>query len=487
MKMDKRKLQLGSYSVLITVAAIVAVILLNLAVSALDSIVGLSIDLTEEKMYTLSEETKATVAKVETPTVLYYVDSSVSMSQSIRNFLKQYSLANPLITVDAFDPATRPAFMEQFDTDGTGVQNGSIIVATQDNEKFRILSVNQDLIDPSSSGKNYFIGQSVITSAIMHLTDEATYRAWFVTGHGEADLDNVAVFNLAKRLKQENYIVESMDLVKDGNKLQPNDVLIMLGARTDISDPERETLKNFLENEGRLLITARPMEQRLENLYSLLEYFDLSIKQNMIYETNPRQYWNRANEPLANGGNDTESTGYNIAYDASYGYALSILPNCAEVSYVNNNKYGDKFEEVFRVSPEAFLRTDLSITTQSKDDSDTAVGSNGVLAGVYYVHETYIKDQVVDQTRILLLGSTDFAADSNYSQLRVNKNMFARAVYMLAGRTEEMDLTAPSMSDTTLNLTNAETTRAIIISVIVIIPAIILITGLLIWRRRRYM
>ncbi|MBS7263423.1 MAG: GldG family protein [Eubacteriales bacterium] len=492
---NKRKLQMGSLWFVITAAAVAIVILINVAVTALDDRFGLRADLTEEHMYTLSEQSKEILRAVDSPTVLYYLDSSARMSTRIRTFLEQYTMINPLITTEAFDPASRPSFVTQFDTDGTGVPYGSIIVATADNARFRVLSVENDLTDTESGGTTYFVGETVITSAIRHLTEEAEYRAFFVTGHGEANLNNTAVANLAKLLRQDNYIVGEVDLLKDASTLRPKDVLIMLGPTTDLSPSETMTLKEFIDNDGRLLLTLRPAPEALPNLSEWLAVYDMGYKQNMVYETNPRQYWDYASTPLAYyGGGEyideelgIKAVGHLIGYDKTDKMAYSILPNCCEITYTDKHKDYVTMQDVFRVSPEAFVRTDLSETSQSKTAADRTVGSNGVLVAAYYEKVSYYQNTIVTSSRILLLGSTDFATDTTYSQLRVNKNMFASAVYQLAGREENIGISDVKMSDTTLTISSAATAWVIRVLVVIVVPGAILLAGLLIWRRRRYL
>ena len=492
MKKNTKKLQYGAYSLIIAVAAIAVILLLNVAVNALDRSLGLSIDLTEEQMYNLSDNAKEVIKAVDEPTKLYYVQTPYTVDERIKHFLSQYTLVNPKITVEVIDPAADNLFVSQFDTYETGINSGSIIVSTEDHSHFRVLDINNDLTETDATyNQQYFIGEEVLTRAIKYLTDEASYNVYFVTGHGERDIDNSVVARLANRLSQDNYNVAPMKLSSSSN-LKPNDVLIMLGPTQDITDEEREILKAFLENEGRLMLSVQPMEGRLENLYSLMEYFNLEIHSNRVVETDPDMYY-LTNQYAPKVGNIKDVSKESIAYDTGLGIPIAIFPNTCTVGYTDLGERDRSFNEVLFSGPDSIAKSDISSTSTEYESGDQRDKSNGLLVSVYMKDIKHLEaapigqPTEVDNTRILLIGSTDFITTEEYQRLSYNKNFFVNGVHLLVGRDEDIGTSYVTMADTTLPITSVSQLHTINIVVIVVLPLIITAAGLAVWLRRRHL
>ena len=488
----KKKLQYGAYSLVVAIAAIVVVVLLNVGVTALDNGLGLSIDLTEEQMYNLSDNAKEVIKAVDEPTKLYYIQTPYTVDERIKHFLSQYTLVNSNITMEIIDPATDNLFVEQFDTYETGINSGTVIVSTADHTRFRVLDINNDLTETDATyNQTYFIGEEVITRAIKYLTDEASYNVYFVTGHGEREISNSIVSRLSNRLSQDNYNVDSITL-SDGDRLQPNDVLIMLGPTQDISDSEREVLKSFLENEGRLMLTVQPLAYRLENLYSLMEFFNLEINSNRIIETDNDMCYlgNKLSPTVAYLGEDYKDS---IAFDNTNDAAMAIFTNACTVGYTDLGETDRKYTDILFAGPGSIAKADLMSDSTTFDTGDVRDKTNGLPVAVYMTETKHLEAAPIGQatsvenTRILLVGSTDFITTEMYQRLRYNKNFFVNGVHMLVGRNEDIGTSYVTFADTTLNVTSIDQIYTICLVVIVVLPLTITVIGVIVWLRRRHL
>ena len=69
--LSSRRLRHGSFATLLVVAVIVITILLNVVVSTLDNVFGLSYDLSSNRLYTISAQTERVVSEVDEPVHIY--------------------------------------------------------------------------------------------------------------------------------------------------------------------------------------------------------------------------------------------------------------------------------------------------------------------------------------------------------------------------------------------------------------------------------
>ena len=106
---SSRRLRHGGFATLLVVAVIVITILLNIVISTLDNVWGLSYDLSSNRLYTISEQTERVVSAIDEPVHIYALMQTGSESQTVENLLENYRrLAPDYITVTVVDPIQNP-------------------------------------------------------------------------------------------------------------------------------------------------------------------------------------------------------------------------------------------------------------------------------------------------------------------------------------------------------------------------------------------
>ena len=120
------KLRYGGYASLITFAVIVAVIVLNLLLAQLE----LQVDLTDNDVYTLSEQSREILDELDEDVTIYVLARRNEEPVQIMEALERYAQASPRVRIETVDADRNPGFVAQYDPEGEGLGNGSIIVAT---------------------------------------------------------------------------------------------------------------------------------------------------------------------------------------------------------------------------------------------------------------------------------------------------------------------------------------------------------------------
>ena len=135
---SSRRLRHGGFATLLVVAVIVITILLNIVISTLDNVWGLSYDLSSNRLYTISEQTERVVSAIDEPVHIYALMQTGSESQTVENLLENYRrLAPDYITVTVVDPIQNPTFAQQFTSESLSVN--SVIVTNEDGSRYRVI------------------------------------------------------------------------------------------------------------------------------------------------------------------------------------------------------------------------------------------------------------------------------------------------------------------------------------------------------------
>src|SRR5487761_1377531 len=168
-------------------------------------------DLTSEKLYTLSDQTKKIVKPIRSNiTIFLFAKSSDPEAQELRDQMAEYENLNPHIHFRVVDPQERPDLTKKYDIarmDQVIVVNGARVERLED-------TTEQD-----------------ITSAILKATSNTVKTVCFVEGHGEKSItatDGKGYSAVAVELGKENYQVKSINLVTS------NDVPADCSALVDV-------------------------------------------------------------------------------------------------------------------------------------------------------------------------------------------------------------------------------------------------------------
>ena len=119
-------LKYGSYASIMTAIVVVAVIVINLMVSSFD----IKFDLTENKLYSLSEDTITLVEGLDEEVTITSVYAEGSEITVITEILEKYATYSDKIIIKNADPYTNPAFAAKYAQYGDVVSIGSVVVET---------------------------------------------------------------------------------------------------------------------------------------------------------------------------------------------------------------------------------------------------------------------------------------------------------------------------------------------------------------------
>jgi ABC-type uncharacterized transport system involved in gliding motility auxiliary subunit len=284
----RRRLVIGT-NVLVQVAAVLALVVM---VNWLTSRHYLRFDWTKSGYYKLSEKTKQLVGSLKEPldVVVFLPESGrqeyvQKVLEDVRNLLKEFQFyGKDKLRVEYVDPQRDLARAQQLVTQYNLDSPDVVIFASGSHHKYVSLD---DMVDldrgQGEMGEEprvkAFKGEGLFLAAIQTVTEEASPKVYFLTGHGERnpeDFDQANGYSeVARYIKRDNITVGKWNLQE--KQALPTDAgaIVIAGPRKAFSQMEVDALELYLKNKGRLFIMLDPHRQ--SGLEAFLRHWGVQV------------------------------------------------------------------------------------------------------------------------------------------------------------------------------------------------------------------
>ena len=188
---NRRKFKRGSLASCITILVIAAIVLLNVVTSVCAEKFPLSWDLTSNKVFTLTDQSKNFLNVLDKDVEITLLNDENSFSDKNEYFkqantvLKQYAKLSSKVKINYVDVVKNPTYIQN-NYPNENLNTNSIIVRCQN--KYKVITIN-DIFDISY---NYYGGSGVtaskaeqeLTAAIVYVTSEQQNLVAIVKGYG---------------------------------------------------------------------------------------------------------------------------------------------------------------------------------------------------------------------------------------------------------------------------------------------------------------
>lgn len=455
----------ASVSVII---AVVIVALFNVFVTVLAKKVPLSIDMTTNKMFEISDKTKEYLKTYDTPVDIYVLAGSSERDERVNAVLQKYAEVNDNIKVTNINTAENPTFGKKYVNDGVKLTANSVIVDSGD--RYKLLSLSELYGINAQTGKYTSLNaENKITSALKYVSSEKQLKAYIVKGHSELEVSGAV-----SKLQDENYEVAEINTLTEDI---PSDASLVMVVRpiSDFSKDEISKLDAYLLSGGNVQFYFDVDSKGLTNLYTYLKsVWGMSVEDNMVVETD-------TSHSVVIGGNgvtlvvpevkETEFTG-------------SLLKNKRTIAYFPYSKeVKQEFEQNGDISVTPILTSSDKAYTTAGNVAEKTDGASegefivGALAGDKKHNSTvYVSGNTMLLTRDASVLSNDYGlANYDYFMNLINYTLDNDESFTV----DEKTLINNGIS---ISMSGAVTVFAL---VVIVIPLLLLICGLVIWFRRR--
>jgi len=238
--MDKR---LSSF--LSTVASVVMAFLIWGLILAISNKNPQPLDLTKNARYTLAAQSRQAVQNLATPVKVYAFVSDKEKPKP-EELLKRYQkVDDKKFTFELVDPRKNPVLAKKFQIRFTGEG----VVEVQEKE-------GAGRVERLTS-----IGEEEVTTALLKLQRNKSFKVYFLTGHGERDLaqaDGRGLTQLKGDLTKEGFIVESLSLASTPKIPDDANLLVCAGPTKPLLPGEVKLLQDYLAGYGRFMLLYEP-------------------------------------------------------------------------------------------------------------------------------------------------------------------------------------------------------------------------------------
>lgn len=459
-----RKLKKGSYMALFTIVVIAAIIIANLIIGKIPAKYR-KWDLSANQILTLGDTTKDILSKLDKDVTIHIIASPDSVDERIRSFVSLYADQSPRIRVAEDDPVLHPDVLTTLDA-----QPGQVLVACEETGKKTAVSFNDIIQIDLMAYYQYqqiketaFDGEGQITSAVSYVTNDNETAVYTLTGHQESALSAT----VKDALEKSGMILSDLNLMTDSTIPQDCGLLIINNPQTDISQDETTALTDYLKNGGHLLLLSGVTQNRLANLSGLCSQYGMDIKNGFVADSAPRHFYN--NNPFYVIPEYDFSSGLLSGVDSKQA-ALAIQPSGMTIQ--------EDLRDGLTVTP--FLTTSdsgilVDPATQEKTEGTYVLAAAAV--------ET-VNEEEDTASVFTVIAAPELISDDILTSFPniTNLTIFMNAVsYKMPGVTT---LSIPSKSlDITYNMiTSGGLWSALFI---IVIPVVFLITGFVVWMKRR--
>lgn len=293
-----RNFRKGSFAVVFTCIVIVAVIVLNILINVIQSKVpSLSIDMSGQNLYELSESSKEFVRSIDEEVTIAVLAPEDIYTQADTNFneanilLKKYTAENDKIKIEYIDLSSNPTYINNYPNEN--ITSYSYIVSCGD--KYKYLDVSNDLFTigyDASTGSSYVESsnvESAVTSAIYFVTSDNQTKVAVLNGFSsDSDSDSSNLSTFTSLLKSNNYEVEEINLMTEDI---PEDasIAILYQPTADLTEEAVDRISNYLSNNAEtaknLFYVPPYIKVDSPNIDSLLEEWGMSIGQGLVADT----------------------------------------------------------------------------------------------------------------------------------------------------------------------------------------------------------
>lgn len=474
-RFHSKKFRHGSYTTLMSAAAVAIVLIVNLIAGQLPSAVR-NIDLSSQKLYTIGDETKALLESLTEDVTIYLVAQEGMESDTLAKMLERYEDGSGHVKVEKVDPVLSPSFASEYGMDG--LTDNSLVVESQKRYKVideaDIFQVDYDMSSYYMTG-NYsatqaYDGEGQLTSAISYVLSDDLPVVYAVTGHGESQLND----RVKDLIGKGNMELRELSLLAEEKVPEDAAGVILNGPVSDLSADEAQMLLSYMEKGGKMVILTAYTESDMTNLKGILDNYGMVLGDGVVLEGNSRYYYGTPLTILP------EMESHVITSQIRSAQIPAMLVNMVPLTEKTERRDTLTVTPLLQTSDSAFAKKARGGRLDSYEKG--AEDIQGVYAGAILAEET-----AGEQTAsLLVISSANLLNQEISQQFNVcNEDFFVAGLsYLCKNESVSTSIVAKSMDLVYLSPSAAQVNLLAGIYII-FVPAGLLICGFMIWLGRR--
>ncbi|HTG88876.1 MAG TPA: Gldg family protein [Vicinamibacterales bacterium] len=479
---QKRETKLGAMMSISVIAVLAILVGINYAVSRRDK----RWDLTAAGSFTLSEQTVKVLNGLKTP-VKVLVFEAPGNFQRFRDAFGMYTNASSNIQVEYVDMDKEPIRAREYDIAAPGT-----VVMEYAGRREKVMSDREQ----------------ELTNNLIKVTTGRKTKAYFVQGHGERDTlgnDRAGYTSVVDVLKRDNYTVEKIALAQMPEGVPADaSVLIIAGPTTDYFKPEVDAIRTYLRKGGKALFMLDPVvgegTHPTPQIEALLKEWGISLGHDIVIDASGmgKMFGGDATVPVVITYPSHPVT-ENFDLLTAFPLAQSVKGEAgAELGLANT-------QNLLQTSERSWSEADLKSLMAGKVALDEAAGDHkgpitialSLSMDAPDAPAPATPDKPADgakpatgedapkkpQMRVMVVGDSDFASNAA-AGIQGNADLFVNMANWLTQQEDLISIHPRDAGDRRVTMT-ADQQRNLLWLSLLVIPGLILGSGVYTWSKRR--
>ncbi|MFN5952036.1 MAG: GldG family protein [Dolichospermum sp.] len=474
----------------------------------------LRLDLTDTQLFTLSPQSRELVSNLpETMKVWLFTKEKNSQDQEL---LDNYHRQSNKFKFEYVDPELKPGLVDRFGVKDYG-------------EVYLEFQTKRQLVQRISEDER--LSEIKLTNRLQQMINPKTAKVYFLQGHSEHPLSGSkgAISKAIQGLIDKNFTISTLNLAERPQVPNDADVVIVAGPQKELLTGEVTTLQNYLNRGGNLLLMIDPNTN--PKIDTLLKEWGVRLDNRLVIDN--------SGESLQLGPATILVTEYGqhpITQDFANNISVYPLTRPLEIDpvsgvesmvllktkpYPNSWAESDQKSEKLEFNEDKDLKGPLTLgvaltrkllnsptaiptPTPTAQNSPTAIpnpiptaqnsptaipnpiptAQNSPTTIPNPIPTTTTSPTTAKESRLVVFGNSNFATDSLFEQ-QLNGDVFLNTVSWLSQQDEKLLSIRPKEpKNRRIIISNLEA-NLLTISAVILLPLLGLLTGFIIWWKRR--
>jgi ABC-type uncharacterized transport system involved in gliding motility auxiliary subunit len=444
--------------------AILLILVLAVAVSLLSDRHYFRWDVTASGEHTLSDKTLQALKTIQEPVkAIAFVKEPSEEASSVKKLLASYVYHLKSLSFEMVDPDRNPALTRQYN-----IQTLNTVILEGFGQTQTVKTADEESL----------------TNALVRLSKGRTEKVYWVMGHGERPFKSTAQESLAsihQNLSKQNYEFQELTLAQ--KDIPPDAALVVVAApEKDLFPEEVASLKRYLNKGGSLLIFLEPYQDA--GLKDFLQEYGIVLSSDIVVDKMSRVMGGDFLLPMIVTYGEHDIT-RNFRLLSFFSMARSVELD------KNVNKKGLTMTNLALTSQESWSETDREALNQGKArlDGEDRQGPLSLAVVVELnpkeakTEEGKEEDKITGEGKLAVFGDADFASNK-FVSLAGNSELMMNTMNYLVGRKDLITIPEKERPAEHLMLTRNQGLMLFWIPVVVI-PLLVIVLGVVVWRKRR--
>ncbi len=432
------------------------------------------LDLTESKRYSISEQSQKIVHSLEEDILIraFYQEADPNRDRT-RDLLETYRYHSNRLNYQFIDPDREPSLAKHYQ-----IRNYGTLILEGFSKTQSITTADEESI----------------TNAILKLTQEQQKVVYFLTGHGEREINSVEKdgYSTAKsEIEKENFQVKTLNLLVDPRVPEDAALVVAANPQKPLLATELDALHQYVDRNGSIMFLLEPFADG--GLLEFLKTYGIILESDIVVDTMSRVFGASDLVPvITEYGFHKITDGFNIA---------CFLPTTRSVFPAAQSPEAVDLTELASTSDYSWADTDFRFGQSEPPEFEQGKDKQGpitvaVVAAI--TPNTPDNDKESNQqsdskspesehspgqAQLAVFGDSDFASNTYFS-LQGNSDFFLNAISFLAQQENLISIERPKVKSAPLTLSHSQGKLLFWIGLL-LMPMVVLVSGLGVFSMRR--